>query len=99
MASRRPLRTVDLRDKPHPAYVVWELTLRCDLRCTHCGSRAGDERPDELTTAEALDVVRQLAEMRTREVVLIGGEAYLHAGFLEVTAALKAASSLGSRIP
>ena len=29
----------------HPAYVVWELTLRCDQPCTHCGSRAGDSRP------------------------------------------------------
>jgi radical SAM protein with 4Fe4S-binding SPASM domain len=48
-------------------------------------------RPDELTTTEALDVVRQLAAMRADEVTLIGGEAYLHPGFLEVVAALKAA--------
>jgi radical SAM protein with 4Fe4S-binding SPASM domain len=74
-----------------PAYVVWEITLRCDLACTHCGSRAGPKRPDELTTAEALEVVKQLAAMRVREVVLIGGEAYLHDGFLEITRALKAA--------
>ena len=31
-------------------YVVWELTLRCDHACTHCGSRAGKDRPDELST-------------------------------------------------
>jgi radical SAM protein with 4Fe4S-binding SPASM domain len=74
-----------------PAYVVWELTLRCDLACTHCGSRAGPKRPDELTTEEALGVVEQLAAMRAREVVLIGGEAYLHDGFLEITRALKKA--------
>ena len=35
----------------HPAYVVWELTLACDQPCTHCGSRAGDARPAELSTA------------------------------------------------
>ncbi|AKF08999.1 radical SAM/SPASM domain-containing protein [Sandaracinus amylolyticus] len=58
-------------------YVVWELTLRCDLACRHCGSRAGKAREDELSTDEALDVVRQLASMGAREVVLIGGEAYL----------------------
>ncbi len=58
-------------------YVVWELTLRCDLSCGHCGSRAGRARPDELDTDEALDVVRQLAAMGAREVTLIGGEAYL----------------------
>lgn len=78
-------------EPPRPAYVVWELTLRCDQHCAHCGSRAGTARPDELSTSEALDVVRQLAAMRTLEVTLIGGEAYLHPGFLEVIAALKAA--------
>lgn len=72
----------------HPAYVVWELTLRCDHACRHCGSRAVLARPDELTTAEALDVVRQLANMKAKEVVLIGGEAYLHPGFLEIIQAL-----------
>lgn len=74
-----------------PAYVVWELTLRCDHACTHCGSRASAARPDELTTEEALDVVKQLAAMRAREVVLIGGEAYLHQGFLEIVRALRQA--------
>ncbi len=75
----------------HPAYVVWELTLRCDQPCTHCGSRAGDARASELSTAEALRVVQELAQLRAKEVVLIGGEAYLHPGFLEVIAALAAA--------
>jgi MoaA/NifB/PqqE/SkfB family radical SAM enzyme len=49
----------------------------CDLACRHCGSRAGRARPDELTTDEALDLVRQMAELGTKEVTLIGGEAYL----------------------
>lgn len=80
-----------VREGQHPAYVVWELTLACDHACRHCGSRAGGSRPDELTTTEALDVVRQLAEMGAREVVVIGGEAYLHDGFLEIVAALAAA--------
>ncbi len=76
----------------HPRYVVWELTLRCDHACTHCGSRAGAARAHELTTAQALEVVDQLAAMGAGEVVLIGGEAYLHEGFLEVIAALDARS-------
>ncbi|HRI66555.1 MAG TPA: radical SAM protein, partial [Polyangium sp.] len=58
-------------------YVVWELTLRCDHACHHCGSRAARARPDELSTQEALDVVAQLASMGASEVTLIGGEAYL----------------------
>jgi radical SAM protein with 4Fe4S-binding SPASM domain len=76
---------------PHPRYVVWELTLACDHACTHCGSRAGVARDDELSTEEALGVVRQLVELGTREVVLIGGEAYLHDGFLEIVRAFHTA--------
>ncbi len=60
-----------------PIYAVWEITLRCDLACHHCGSRAGRERPDELTTDEALDLIDQMKAMDVREITLIGGEAYL----------------------
>ncbi len=84
-------RRFDVRQPERPAYVVWELTLRCDQPCTHCGSRAGTPRPRELSTAQALEVVGQLEAMGTFEVVLIGGEAYLHEGFLDIVRALRAA--------
>jgi radical SAM protein with 4Fe4S-binding SPASM domain len=77
--------------REHPAYVVWELTLACDQPCTHCGSRAGDARENELSTEEALRVVGELAAMNAKEVVLIGGEAYLHEGHLAIISALRAA--------
>src|SRR6266550_5827492 len=67
-----------------PVHAVWELTLACDLKCQHCGSRAGKRRSEELTTDECLDLVRQLAQMGTREVTLIGGEAYLRRDWLEI---------------
>jgi radical SAM protein with 4Fe4S-binding SPASM domain len=71
-----------------PAYVVWELTLKCDHACLHCGSRASAARPDELSTEEALKLAAQLIAMGTTDVVLIGGEAYLHDGFLSIIEAL-----------
>ncbi len=92
-----PRRLDIAADDFRPAYVVWELTLACDQPCTHCGSRAGDARANELTTDEALRVVVELAAARAEEVVLIGGEAYLHPGFLEIIAALKAAAAAASR--
>jgi len=67
-----------------PVHAVWELTLACDLKCQHCGSRAGKRRSEELTTDECLDLVRQLARMGTREVTLIGGEAYLRRDWLRI---------------
>lgn len=83
-------RRFDVSGEQRPRYVVWELTLACDQRCAHCGSRAGSAREGELTTAEALDVVDQLAGMGCFECALIGGEAYLHPGFLEIVRALAA---------
>jgi Y-X(10)_GDL-associated radical SAM protein len=67
--------------------VVWELTLACNLRCSHCGSRAGKRRPQELTTLEALEVVDHLARLGTRELSIIGGEAYLRSDWTQVVAA------------
>jgi Y-X(10)_GDL-associated radical SAM protein len=67
-----------------PVHVVWEITLACDLKCMHCGSRAGHKRPDELNTAECLDVVDALARLGTREITLIGGEAYLRKDWTEI---------------
>jgi len=83
------VRPIDRQSRPR--YAVWELTLKCDLACRHCGSRAGKARPDELSTEQALDVVTQLAEMGTEEVSLIGGEAYLHEGWLDVARAINEA--------
>lgn len=71
-------------EKPRPALAVWEFTLACDHRCLHCGPRAGEPRPDELTTDEALRLVDDLAKAGVGEVVLIGGEAYLRNDFLLV---------------
>src|SRR5688572_18472029 len=74
----------------YPVYAVWEVTLRCDLACRHCGSRAGRSRPDELTTEEALDLVAQMAELGVKEVTVIGGEAYLREDWTEIVRAVRA---------
>ncbi len=76
-------------DQVRPIYAVWEITLRCDLACVHCGSRAGRARPDELDTAACLDLVDQMADMGVREVTLIGGEAYLRDDWLDIVRALR----------
>src|SRR6187402_712684 len=96
MDARRdavPVRYAAFDDivKRIPVSVVWEITLACDLACSHCGSRAGRRRRDELTTAEALDLVGQIAELGARDVGLIGGEAYLRKDWLEIIAAIRAA--------
>lgn len=62
---------------PVPIYVVWEITMKCDQPCAHCGSRSGRARTKEISTEEAFETIDAMARLGTREVVLIGGEAYL----------------------
>ncbi len=87
MRTARTLRPEDLGQNK-PIYTVWEITLRCDHACAHCGSRAaptaGEVRPDELSTAELLDVAASLVRLGSREVTLIGGEAYLRPDVYEI---------------
>lgn len=89
--DKRPARFLSADDvRGHvPVHAVWELTLACNLKCQHCGSRAGSRRPDELSTAECLEVVESLARLGTREVTLIGGEAYLRRDWLDIVRAIR----------
>lgn len=64
-----------------PRFCVWEMTLRCDLRCKHCGSYAGVERPDELAWDQMLSIADQLIEMGCEQCTLGGGEPTLYKGW------------------
>ncbi|MDZ8086228.1 MAG: nif11-class peptide radical SAM maturase 3 [Nostoc sp. DedQUE12b] len=76
------------------SYAVWEITLKCNLACQHCGSRAGHTRANELSTSEALDLVKQMAEVGITEVTMIGGEAFLRPDWLEIAQAITKAGML-----
>lgn len=71
-----------------PRNCVWELTLGCNLRCKHCGSRAGKVRTGELSLAECLDVVDQLADLGCELVTLSGGEPTLKKGWDTIARAI-----------
>jgi radical SAM protein with 4Fe4S-binding SPASM domain len=61
----------------YPRSVVWELTLRCNMNCAHCGSEAGPSRGLELDHKEALGVCRQLGQMGCEVLTLLGGEPFM----------------------
>ena len=44
--------------------MFWETTLRCNAKCKHCGSRAGEDCnfKDELNTEEIKNAFKQIAE-------------------------------------
>ncbi|MBW2731716.1 MAG: radical SAM protein [Deltaproteobacteria bacterium] len=72
-----------------PRQGVWEITLACNLRCGHCGSRAGEARPDELTTEEAFGVIDNLATLGCRHMTLAGGEPTLREDWPQLVGRLR----------
>lgn len=55
--------------------VVWEITSKCNMNCLHCGSDCKcDPKTKELTTAECLEVIDDLADVGCQLIFLSGGE-------------------------
>ena len=70
-----------------PVNLTWEVSLACNLRCSHCLSSSGEPAENELSTAEALDLVEQLHETGVFQVNFGGGEPFLRPDFEEILAA------------
>jgi [mycofactocin precursor peptide]-tyrosine decarboxylase / 3-amino-5-[(4-hydroxyphenyl)methyl]-4,4-dimethylpyrrolidin-2-one synthase len=67
-----------------PVNLTWEVTLACNLRCRHCLSSSAEPAPDELNTAEALDLVDQLHEAGVFQVNFGGGEPFMRPDFMQI---------------
>jgi [mycofactocin precursor peptide]-tyrosine decarboxylase / 3-amino-5-[(4-hydroxyphenyl)methyl]-4,4-dimethylpyrrolidin-2-one synthase len=67
-----------------PICLTWELTYACNLSCVHCLSSSGRRDSDELTTAEALTLIDELADLRVFYVNVGGGEPMLRPDFFEL---------------
>ncbi|MBT0665122.1 mycofactocin radical SAM maturase [Geobacter pelophilus] len=70
-----------------PVNLTWEVSLACNLRCSHCLSSSGEPAAGELTTSEALDLVEQLHQARVFQVNFGGGEPFMRPDFEEILAA------------
>ncbi|MBR2588499.1 MAG: radical SAM protein [Bacilli bacterium] len=78
-----------LSKEPDLRNLFWETTLRCNAKCKHCGSRAGecDTLKDELTTDEIKKAFKEIAEKIEPSKILInvtGGEPLLRKDLFEV---------------
>lgn len=67
-----------------PEFCVWELTLKCNMKCKHCGSMAGKARENELMVDECLDVAEQLVNLGCKQITFIGGEVFLYKGWEKI---------------
>ena len=75
--------------KCYPRTVVWELTLACNMRCSHCGSSAGISRRDELSRDEMFGLCDELGELECERLTLLGGEPLVHPHWEEIALRLK----------
>jgi radical SAM protein with 4Fe4S-binding SPASM domain len=63
---------------------LWELTLKCNLNCLHCGSMAGVAREKELTIDECHKVADEIIGLGCKELTFIGGEIFLFKGWEKI---------------
>jgi radical SAM protein with 4Fe4S-binding SPASM domain len=56
---------------------LFELTLRCNMHCIHCGSSAGYQRENELSADDWINVSNQLADLNCKQITLMGGEPFI----------------------
>ncbi|MCX8053378.1 MAG: radical SAM protein [Armatimonadetes bacterium] len=88
--TRHPRSVLDRRP-----IVVWNSTLRCNLNCVHCYADSENKGyPNELSTSEAQQMIRDLAEFGVPVLLFSGGEPLMREDVYE-NAAL--ASELGIR--
>lgn len=74
----------------HGPVVVWNITRTCNLKCRHCYSNSdGTRRDGELTTAEGIKFIDELAVFKVPVLLLSGGEPLLRPDFFDLAARAK----------
>jgi AdoMet-dependent heme synthase len=67
--------------------LAWETTRRCNLDCRHCRAAATlGPYPGELTTAEGMALIKDVAGMGQAVIILTGGEPLLREDIYDLTA-------------
>jgi radical SAM protein with 4Fe4S-binding SPASM domain len=65
----------NVRWDQNPFIVIWEVTRACALACRHCRAEANHRRdPRELSTAEAEQLIDQVARAKPKIFILTGGD-------------------------
>jgi len=75
-----------------PNQVSWLMTNECNLRCSHCGNTSRAKKENELTTKEAKDFIKCIADNRVFILDISGGEPLIRKDAIEL---FKYARSLG----
>jgi len=87
----------ELKKNPVLNNLFFELTLRCNERCLHCGSSCGDVSSNEMTIAQYDKLMHEIKEDFTEYIPdmllnITGGEPLLRKDFFEI---MEIANNLG----
>jgi radical SAM protein with 4Fe4S-binding SPASM domain len=70
--------------------VIWNICMHCNMHCPHCYAAAvAKPVPTDLTHAEGIDLIDQLADAGVRVVIFSGGEPLLRADVFDLIAHAK----------
>jgi radical SAM protein with 4Fe4S-binding SPASM domain len=78
-----------------PQIIAVELTLKCNMRCIHCGSSAGDIRKKELSSGEWIHFCKDAADLGCKVINLLGGEPLVRKEWYEISRNI---NDLGMRV-
>lgn len=78
-----------------PQIIAVELTLKCNMRCIHCGSSAGNIRKKELSTVEWTKFFTDAADLGCKVINLLGGEPLVRKEWYEISQNI---NDLGMRV-
>jgi radical SAM protein with 4Fe4S-binding SPASM domain len=72
-------------EKYIPLVLSWNVTLKCNLKCSHCYINAKEKSlPDELSTDAAKMLIHQITEVSRPLLILSGGEPLLREDIFEI---------------
>lgn len=67
-----------------PYSIFFEVTNACNSNCLHCRTHIGEFLPNEMSTRELMDILRQLSNMGVPFVTFTGGEPLLREDILAI---------------
>jgi len=91
-ASESESKAQEAKRLGRPSSLIWNITNRCNLLCSHCYMSAdGRTKPDQLSDEQAYEMIDRMHEAGVPVVFLSGGEPMMRPNFWEILERINAA--------
>ncbi|MDR1775573.1 MAG: radical SAM protein [Actinomycetes bacterium] len=92
VASESESKAQEAKRLGRPSSLIWNITNRCNLLCSHCYMAAdGHVKPDQLTDTDAYEMIDRMHDAGVPVVFLSGGEPMMRPNFWEILSRINAA--------